>query len=115
MAKETLPQKQARLKQAALFNAENLYHYELIARATGINQDTLKAYRDTDPDFSEALEKVRAGFIGKRIKQSKPEFLLERLVPEMFKQKTETDITSGGDKIQPLMVQFVDGNSRNTD
>lgn len=90
--KETLAEKQARLKATALLYAESLYHYELIARATGITDDTLKKYRDEDAQFSEDLEKLRAQFIGKHIKRSKSEFLLERLVPEMFKERKETEI-----------------------
>lgn len=93
MAKqETLPEKQKRLKNAALLNAEIFYHYELIARATGITDDTLKKYRDTDEEFSEQLEKVRTQFIGKHIKRSKSEFLLERLAPDIFKQRSENDL-----------------------
>lgn len=92
MAKETLPQKQARLKNAAILNAETFYHYELIARATGITDDTLKKYRDEDSEFSERLEQVRAQFLGKHIRRSKSEFLLERLAPDIFKQRSESDV-----------------------
>lgn len=121
MAKETLPEKQARIKNAALLNAEIFYHYELIARATGITDDTLKKYRDEDKEFSERLEQIRAQFLGKHIRRSKSEFVLERLAPEYFKQKTETDITSGGNAITPVLVKFIgeddtkSTNNRNTD
>lgn len=113
--KETLPEKQARLKSAAILNAEIFYEYDFIARATGITDDTLKKYRDTDQEFSDNLEMVRTQFIGKHMRRSKSEFILERLAPKYFKQRSDLDLTSGGDKLSPLMVQFVDGNSRNTD
>jgi hypothetical protein len=90
---ETLQEKQARLKKSALINAEIFYHYELIARATGITDDTLKKYRDTDHEFSEELEKVRTQFIGRNMRRSKPEFLLERLEPKFFKERKETELT----------------------
>lgn len=91
--KETLPEKQARLKNGALLNAEIFYHYELIARATGITDDTLKKYRDEDEEFSEQLEMVRTQFIGKHIKRSKSEFILERLAPAYFKDRKELEVT----------------------
>lgn len=115
MAKETLPEKQKRLKYAALLNAEIFYHYDLIARATGITDDTLKKYRDTDTEFSDSLEQVRAQFLGKHIKRSKSEFILERLAPEFFKLKTETDITSGGNALTPILVKFIGEDNAPTD
>ena len=80
------------LKTQAVIHAESFYHYKLIARATGITDDTLKAGRDADPEFSDELEQSRARFLNRRIKQAKPEFLLERLEPEIFKQRTEQDV-----------------------
>ena len=89
---ETLKQKQARLKSEAVLNAENFYHYDLIARATGMTDDTLKKYRDEDKEFSDELEKSRTRFIHKNMKRSRPEFLLERLAKDIFKQATEQDV-----------------------
>lgn len=92
MAKDlTLEEKQALMKEAAIVQAEYLYHYRLIAKAIGYTEDTLKNWRDEDADFSERLEKARVQFIAKRIKASKPEFLLERLEPDIFKQRSETE------------------------
>jgi hypothetical protein len=78
------------LKTQAIIHAESFYNYNLIARATGITEDTLKNWRDADLDFSGELEQSRTRFLNRRIKQAKPEFLLERLEPEIFKQRTET-------------------------
>lgn len=87
-----LEEKQALLKEAAIIQAGLVYHYKLICRAVGIKaEETLKDWRDADPDFSDRLEKARTEFLTKRIKASKPEFLLERLEPDIFKQRTETE------------------------
>lgn len=90
--KETLDEKQARIKEAAIMHATTFYHYKLIAMATGIDDNTLKKYRETDKDFSDRLEEMRANFIGKKMKAARPEFLLERLNPELFKERKESDI-----------------------
>lgn len=87
----SLEEKQQLLKEAAIVQGEYLYHYRLIAKAIGKTEDTLKNWRDEDEDFSERLEKARVQFISKRIKASKPEFLLERLEPDIFKQRSETE------------------------
>lgn len=38
-------------------------------------------------------------------------FVLETLNKKEFSKKTETDITSGGESLQPLLVKFIDGKS----
>lgn len=80
------------LKTQAIIHAESFYHYKLTARATGIDDETLKKWRDTDLEFSQELEQSRARFLNRRIKQAKAEFLLERLEPEIFKQRVESDV-----------------------
>jgi hypothetical protein len=32
-----------------------------------------------------------------------------------YREKSETDITTGGEKIQPLMVKFIDNDDRDTE
>lgn len=82
------------LKGIAIAAAEAVYHYRLIARAVGRDEDTLINWRKEDADFSEKLEEGRFRFINKQIKKSRPEFLLERLEPEIFKEqkKVEADV-----------------------
>lgn len=92
MAKETLPEKQARLKESAILWAESLYTYKLICRAIGITEDTLKTWREDDKEFSDRLEEFRIKFLNKNMKRAKPEFLLERLAHEDFKERTETEV-----------------------
>jgi hypothetical protein len=97
----TLEEKQAILKAQAIIHAESLYHYKLIGRAIGKDEDTLKGWRDTDKDFSDSIEQARTRFLQKRIKDSRPEFLLERLEPEIFKERKELDANLKGE------VQFI--------
>lgn len=89
--KVTLEEKIQLTKTQALIHAESFYHYKLIARASAITDDTLKKYRDEDQEFSDKLEQARTRFLNRNIKRAKPEFLLERLEPEMFKERKEVD------------------------
>lgn len=88
----TLAEKQALTKQQALIHAESFYIYKLIARASGIEEDTLRKYREDDKEFSAELEQARTRFLSKNIKKARPEFLLERMEPETFKERKESDI-----------------------
>jgi hypothetical protein len=90
--KETLSEKQTRLKESAILWAESLYTYKLISRAIGVTEDTLKTWREEDKDFSDRLEGFRIKFLNKNMKRAKPEFLLERLAHEDFKERKETEI-----------------------
>ncbi len=93
----TLEEKQALLKREAVIHAESLYHYKLIARAIGKTEETLKEWRDSDDDFSGQLEEARIKFLKKHIKQARPEFLLERMEPEVFKERKEWEGNLSGD------------------
>lgn len=81
------------LKAVAIASAEAVYHYRLISRSINRDEDTLIKWRKDDPEFSERLEEARFRFINKQVRKSKPEFLLERLEPDVFKQRTEQDNT----------------------
>lgn len=89
--KVSLEEKQRLTKVEALIHAESFYHYKLIARAAGITDETLKTYRDEDEEFSQQLEQARARFLNKNMRKARPEFLLERLEPEYFKLRQETE------------------------
>jgi hypothetical protein len=79
------------LKGIAIAAAEMVYHYKLIARAINRDEDTLLSWRTDDTDFSDSLEQGRHRFIEKNVKAARPEFLLERLEPELFKERKELD------------------------
>jgi len=42
-------------------------------------------------------------------------FVLERLNKKEYSSKTETDITSGGQSLQPVLVKFIDGKPESQD
>lgn len=83
-------------KAIAIAAAETVYHYKLIARAVNRDEDSLLAWRKDDKEFSDKLEQGRHRFIEKNVKIAKPEFLLERLEPELFKQRSEQELNHNG-------------------
>jgi hypothetical protein len=89
-----------------------------LARRLGIDRDTLINYSHKD-NFSalikEAREKVQEDVETRLMETSNQSGAIFNLKNNFgWKDKTETDLTSGGDKLQPLMVKFIDGDSRNT-
>lgn len=90
------------LKEMALLNAEFLYHYNLIARSVGRDDNTLLLWRKQDPEFDSKLSEGRMRFIKKQMGKAKPEFLLERLERELFGQKVEF---SGGENPIRLLLE----------
>jgi len=79
------------LKAIALAAAEAVYNYKLVARSIGKHEETLINWRAADPEFSSKLEEARVRFLEKNIKASRPEFLLERLEPEIFKERKQVE------------------------
>lgn len=94
-------EKRVKQKADAIVWAGQLYHYKLIARAVGLTDDTLKKWRDEDDDFSDSIEQERTRFLSKHIKRSRPEFLLERLEPDLFKQRTEQELSNPDGSLSP--------------
>lgn len=99
---EELREEIATLKRVAIASAEAVYHYRLISRSISRSEDTLADWRKDDPEFSRELEEARFRFLNKQVKRAKPEFLLERLEPDVFKQRTETKFD--GDGVTQLVV-----------
>lgn len=89
----------ADLKEKAVANAEFFYHYKLVARSIGRDEETLLRWRKDDPTFEDRLQVARAIFIKKQMGRAKPDFLLERLEREVFGPKLEI---SGG--LNPLLL-----------
>ncbi len=81
-----------RLKGIAVAAGETVYHYKLIARSVNRDEDTILSWRTNDEQFSDRLEQARIRFIEKKAKLAKPEFLLERLEPEIFQQRSTQDV-----------------------
>lgn len=79
------------LKNIAIAAAESVYNYKLIARSIGRDEDTLIKWRAADTDFADKLEEARVRFLEKNIRASRPEFLLERLEPDIFKERKHVE------------------------
>jgi hypothetical protein len=94
------------LKAQAIGVAEQVYHYRIVANAIGRDEDTLKKWRTKDGPFSAALEQARTRFLQKQIRKARPEFLLERLEPEIFKERK--DITSDNKPLAGATIVFED-------
>jgi len=96
-----------KLKGIAIAAAETVYHYKLIARSVNRDEDTLLEWRK-DKEFSDKLEQGRHRFIEKNVKLAKPEFLLERLEPELFKERKQIEadvkeVTVSADQAEQLV------------
>lgn len=92
------------LKEKAILNATSFYHYKLICRSIGVDEDTMLIWRKKDKDFSDKIEIARAEFISKHMKAAKPEFLLERLEKDIFAERKELTGSEGRDFLpQPIL------------
>lgn len=89
-----------------------------LARHLGMDRDSLINYAHRD-NYSAlvkaARDKVAEDVETRLMETSNQSGAIFNLKNNFgWKDKTETDLTTGGDKLSPLMVQFIDGNSRNT-
>lgn len=98
-------------KEKAVSYFESMPIYKHAAAFAGISEDTLKIWRDNDQVFSDRLQEAKAEFIRKHGKRAKPEFLLERLDKENFKESVEHTVILP----TPIMKldEHVSGNNSN--
>lgn len=76
----------------------------LAAGYIGVCEDTITDWKKADSEFSDCVLKYKAEFARKNLNDVKsPEWKLERVLNNHFGQKTKTDITSGGEKIIPIL------------
>jgi len=59
------------------------------AAFAGFSQDTMTDWIKADPKFSDDLQQAKSEFIRRHGKKARPEFLLERLDKEHFKETSE--------------------------
>lgn len=89
---------------------------EGIALRLGISKNTLYEWAKRHPEFQDALEELKMKqkealteigiFGGKEINATIVSLLLK--VNHDMIETTKSDITSGGEKISPLLVRFID-------
>jgi hypothetical protein len=94
-------------KDIAVAAAEQVYNYKLIGKSVGRDEDTILNWRKEDADFSDRLEQARYRFLQKNTRRAKPEFLLERLEPQIFKERKEMEI-----KLPEPIIALDEGDQR---
>lgn len=65
--------------------------YKWAAANAGIDQDTLKNWRDEDKDFSDRCEIAKSEAIERLGKRATPDFILKNVDPDTFKDKKEVE------------------------
>lgn len=73
--------------------------YKWAAKSVGIDEDTLRNWRDEDKEFSAQCEVAKAEAIEKLGRRATPDFMLKNVDPETFKDKKEVEVS--GD---PLVI-----------
>jgi hypothetical protein len=87
-------------KEKAIEYLSKLPIYKWAAKSVGVDEDTLRNWRDEDKDFSARCESAKAEAIEKLGKRATPDFMLKSVDPQTFKERI--DVTSG-DKPIPIM------------
>lgn len=105
MAKNTPENKQAIVDYYRSFPV-----YKYAAASVGIKEDTLKVWRDEDEDFQDQLDQARSQFFKQKVTLARPEFLLERLDKQTFKESKDVELSG----TQPILVQFIGADSDST-
>jgi hypothetical protein len=95
------------IKEKYLLYLEDVPKHKWASKACRINENTSKRWRDDDPDFADRCEEALSKWVHKNVKKSSPEFQLERLLADDFKERK--DVTSG-DKPIPIYPINVSGN-----
>lgn len=105
MATNTAQKKKiAQLKTKYLEYYRKLPVQTLAAASVGRTDDTILGWRKADSDFSEQVDMARSDWAMENAgKVRSKEWLLERVLNDHFGPRTKTDITSGGDKITPIL------------
>lgn len=92
---------------------QNLWTITGLALALDTSRKVLQEYQDERPEFSNTIKRIKAKIehaYELRGMEKGTAFDIFRLKNMGWRDKTETDITSGGDKIKGALVEFVDAN-----
>ena len=85
-------------KELYILYLEDVPKHKWACKAVGISDDTSKRWRDEDSDFADACEIALSSWVRRNVKKSSPEFQLERLLSEDFKERK--DFTTGDKPFQ---------------
>jgi hypothetical protein len=93
--------KNANKKQMFLEYFKDVPIQSLAANYIGVCEDTITDWKKSDSDFSGCIDRLKAEYARRNLKDVKStEWKLERVMNDHFGQKTKTDITSGGEKLE---------------
>lgn len=82
----------------------------LAAQYIGKSLDTINRWEELDPEFAVQVNNKAAEWAKTNAgKVHSKEWLLERVMNDHFGQRTKQDITSGGEKLETVLVKFLDG------
>lgn len=95
----------ARMKEDVVAYYSKLPILKYAAMSVARDEDTVIRWRNDDAEFADRLQKAKASFLLSKVNKVRAEFYLERQFREEF--GNSLDITSGGDKVQPVLVRFV--------
>jgi hypothetical protein len=89
-------------KMAILAYLEYAPIYKYASMSVGITDETLKAWRDEDEEFSHQCEARISEFVTRTVRRTKPEFQLERMLRD-FSPRTELTGAEGKDLPTPIL------------
>lgn len=91
--KETIDERMAEQKRMAVEYYGAMPILKHAAAFAGISDDTITRWKTEDLKFAEDLSRAKSGFIRAHGRKAKPEFLLERLDKENFRESKELEVT----------------------
>lgn len=99
----------AGLKKKFLEYFKDLPIQHLAANYIGRDQDTICAWKNQDPEFSDAVANLKAEWALKNVKSVRDKkWLLERVLRNHFSPRTELTGSEGKDLPTPLLTGVID-------
>src|SRR3954451_25178314 len=102
---ETEQERIARLKLEYLEYYRELPVQKLAAASIGRSDDTIIAWRGSDPDFSAQVQQARAAWALKKTKRVDDTWLLERVLREEFTPRLDVVVSPGQDQTLEQLVE----------
>ena len=95
---ETEQERIARLKREYLDYYRELPVQKLAAASIGRSDDTIIAWRGSDPEFAAQVQQARAAWALKKTKRVDDTWLLERVLREEFTPRLDITVSPGQDQ-----------------
>lgn len=95
--------RQAEQKAKAVLYYADIPVLKHAAAFAGVDEKTIHRWREDDPEFASQLQEAKSTFVRKYGKKARPEFMLERLDPEHFR---ETKVIEVVNPIQMMIKKF---------